>query len=253
MRLQLYRVKHEIITASIYDQLNTEVDANPNTNYDILDNTIFFQIIKICMLLKSVKFDKHKHKKSNWITAGLIRSITFRDKLYLKMKHTSTNSEAYANIKINLKTYNKILKHNIEQAKIMYYHQKLGKYTNDIKHTWKVIKEVTNKTTNKTQLPELDGYIITDKNDIANQFNTFFTNIGSSLASTITTAGNKTYKSFLNEPSTHEFTFNQITEVDVLNIISTGILRSKRAVHETNCNRRFFNGFWSINVSPITY
>ena len=34
---------------------------------------------------------------------------------------------------------------------------------------------------------------------------------------------------------------------------STGILRSKRAVHETNCNRRFFNGFWSINVSPITY
>ena len=35
--------------------------------------------------------------------------------------------------------------------------------------------------------------------------------------------------------------------------VSTGILRSKRAIHETNCNRRFFNGFWSINVSPITY
>ena len=35
--------------------------------------------------------------------------------------------------------------------------------------------------------------------------------------------------------------------------ISTGILRSKRAVHETNCNRRFFKGFWSINVSPMTY
>ena len=34
------RVKHEIITASIYDKLNTHVDANPNTNYDILDNTI---------------------------------------------------------------------------------------------------------------------------------------------------------------------------------------------------------------------
>ena len=83
---------------------------------------------------------------------------------------------------------------------------------------------MTNKTTNKTQLPDffkLDGKIITDKNDIANTFNTFFTNIGPPLASTITTAGNKTYKSFLNEPSrpTHEFTFNQITEVDVLNII----------------------------------
>ena len=33
------RVKHEIITASIYDKLNTHVNANPNTNYDILDKT----------------------------------------------------------------------------------------------------------------------------------------------------------------------------------------------------------------------
>ena len=84
------------------------------------------------------------------------------------------------------------------------------------------IKEVTNKTTNKTQLPELfklDGKIITYKIDIANQFNTFFTNIGPSLASKITTDGNKTYKSLLNERSAHEFTFNKITEVDVLNII----------------------------------
>ena len=126
------RVKHEIITASIYDKLNTHVNANPKINYDILDNKIS-QIIKTCMPLKRVKFDKHKHKKSNWITAGLIRSIQFRDKLNLKMKQTPTHSEAYANIKINLKTYNKILKRNIEQAKIMHYHQKLAKYTNGIK------------------------------------------------------------------------------------------------------------------------
>ena len=137
------RVKHEIITASIYDELNTHVDANPNTNYDILDKSISHIIDMYA--LKRVKFDKRKHKKSNWIIAGLIRSIKFRDKLYLKMKQTPTNSEAYANIKTNLKAYNKILKRNIEQVKIMYYHQKLAKYTNDIKHTWKVIKEVTHK------------------------------------------------------------------------------------------------------------
>ena len=45
--------------------------------------------------------------------------------------------------------------------------------------------------------------IITDENDIAIKLNTFFTNVGPSL----------------NEPSAHEFTFNQITEVDVLHII----------------------------------
>ena len=66
------------------------------------------------------------------------RRITVRDKLYLKMKQTPTDSDACANIETNLKTYNKILKRNIEQAKILCYHQKLAK--NDIKHTWKVIK-----------------------------------------------------------------------------------------------------------------
>ena len=47
------RVKHEIITASIYDKLNTPVYTNPNINYGILDKTIS-KIIKKCMPLKKV-------------------------------------------------------------------------------------------------------------------------------------------------------------------------------------------------------
>ena len=80
--------------------------------------------------------------------------------MYANMKHTPTNTEAHANIKTNLKTYNKILRYSIEQAKTIYYQQKLTKYTNDIRNTWKVIKEVTNKTTTKTQLPEFFKAII---------------------------------------------------------------------------------------------
>ena len=80
----IIRVKHEIITASIYDKLNTHVDANPNTNYDILDNTIS-QIIKTCMPLKRVKFDKHKHKKikldNSWINTinKIPRQVVFEN------------------------------------------------------------------------------------------------------------------------------------------------------------------------------
>ena len=38
---------------------------------------------------KVVKFHKYRHKKSNWITKGLLRSIKYRDKLckQLKMLH----------------------------------------------------------------------------------------------------------------------------------------------------------------------
>ena len=57
-----------------------------------------------CMPTKKVKINKHKHKISKWITQGIIRSITFRDKLYLKMKLSPKDTAEYTTIKINLKT-----------------------------------------------------------------------------------------------------------------------------------------------------
>ncbi len=34
---------------------------------------------------KLVKFNKHKHKKSNWISKGIIKSISLRDKLHYEL------------------------------------------------------------------------------------------------------------------------------------------------------------------------
>ena len=217
----IHKFKAEVKQNSIYDQLNCGTDANPCSNYDILDK-IISEAADRCMPSKRVKYNKHKHKKSQWITGGIIRSIKFRDKMYANMKQTPANTEAHVIIKTNLKTYNNILRHSIAQAKTIYYQQKLTKYTNDIRNTWKVIKEVTNKTTTKTQLPEffkVDGKILTEKKDIANKFNTFFTNIGPSLASKLSATGNKTYKDYLNTPCIHKFTFSTITESEVIKTI----------------------------------
>ena len=69
------------------------------------------------MPTKLVKFNKYKHKKSMWITQGILRSIQYRDKLYKKLKLTHPNSPNYEIININLKTYNTTLKHTIRAAK----------------------------------------------------------------------------------------------------------------------------------------
>ena len=37
---------------------------------------------------KLVKYNKHIHKNSKWITAGIIRSIKFRDSLNHRLKTT---------------------------------------------------------------------------------------------------------------------------------------------------------------------
>ena len=31
-----------------------------------------------------LEFKKHRHKKTNWISYGILRSIKFRDNLYMK-------------------------------------------------------------------------------------------------------------------------------------------------------------------------
>ena len=62
----------ELTNSGIYDQLNNHKDANPNDNYDILHNMLSGIGAK-CMAKKKVKINKHKHKKSKWITRGIIR------------------------------------------------------------------------------------------------------------------------------------------------------------------------------------
>ena len=216
--------KTAIENASIYDKLNTHIDADPSINYDIV-NYIISNIHKDCMSHKKVKFNKHKHAKSDWITQGIIKSIQFRDNLYVKLKQTQTNTLAYITEKTNLKTYNKILKRNIEHPKRIYYEHRFNKYKNVAKNTWKVIKELINRNVAKIQKPcrfKVDDKILNEEHEIANAFNTYFTNIGASLASNIKTNKDKTFDYFLGRPRALKFTFNQITETDVIKIIDGG-------------------------------
>ena len=58
---------------------------------------------------KRVKFNKHKHKLSDWITSGILKSIEFRDKLHRRLKKLSTDSPDYELVKYNMKIYNMYL------------------------------------------------------------------------------------------------------------------------------------------------
>ncbi len=75
----------------------------------------------IMSYLHQMKYNKYKHKKSKWITSGIIKYIQYRDNLYKKLKTTNPNSIQFAIHKINLDTYNNILKKSILLAKRHYY------------------------------------------------------------------------------------------------------------------------------------
>ena len=95
--------------------------------------------------------------------------------------------------------------------------------TSDMKSTWQNINSVLNKTKVKKQFPDkfkLDAQLLTDKFEIANQFNTFFVNIGTKHTKNIATPPNKSYKDYLASPCETSFNFTLVTENDINIIIS---------------------------------
>ena len=99
------------------------------------------------------------------------------------------------NIKQRLQKSNikiiKIFSKNLEKKYKQYYYSSLiEKFKNDSKKTWQVMKEITGKTKwNQENLPKMiktEKGNIYDQRKIADEFHTFFTNIGPKLASKIT-------------------------------------------------------------------
>ena len=89
--------------------MHSDIKTDPNINYNILEG-ISVKALNKHIPLNKLKFDKYKHKKSNWITTGIIKTIKFRDGLYKRLKQFQQNSIEYFNNKQKLIVYNNILK-----------------------------------------------------------------------------------------------------------------------------------------------
>ena len=62
------------------------------------------------------------------------------------------------------------------EAKSSHYAEKINKYKGDMKKTWGTINQIINRRRAKTNFPpffEVNNKKITDKKEIANEFNTF--------------------------------------------------------------------------------
>ena len=84
---EMLNVKHDI-NLNINDKMDTTETANINLNYDIIIGEITRAKNKF-MTNKVVKFNRIKHKISSWITADVLKSITYRNKLYRQLKLTN--------------------------------------------------------------------------------------------------------------------------------------------------------------------
>ena len=102
-------MQDEIDKSNLKQIINPSLTTDPNISYDALSH-VTANAKNIHIQFKLVKYDKYKHKKSKWITPGILKSIKYRDKLCKSQRQAYSTSESSEIIKRNLSTYIRIYK-----------------------------------------------------------------------------------------------------------------------------------------------
>jgi len=250
----LEAIKCDIRNAALSDTIDSTYVGNPDANYTILSNTLT-QIVNKHFVTKNVKFNRHKHKKDPWITHGIIKSIRFRDNLLCELRKTKKDRQMYYNyLQEQLKQYNKILKKVIRTAKRMYFTEYFENNQNNMKNTWKKIKEFTNPTGHNKETIEsivINDNHITNPVEIAHQFNNYFSTIGSNLALSINTSDSPlSVHSYLHHPPESNFSFSEVSESHVVNIIRE--LNTKTSSGHDNISTKLLKDIAHLFISELT-
>ena len=233
------------------NKIDQENNADPNKNYCILEN-IIVNSINLHLPLKKLKFNKHKHKRSKWVTNGIIKSITFRDNLYKQYKSTDPNTHQYLVLKQNLKTYNSLLKKLIRNAKKHYYCNEFQKYKQNTGKTWNVINSIIHKTSSNKSPDsiQVNNKFIHDTKAIAEHFNTYFANIGPNMAANIDNNITHTYQHYLVNKHNMTFEFTSVNETDIHTIIRN--LGSKNSAGYDGLSSKLLKALAPVLIKPIT-
>ena len=196
-----------------------------NTNWEEVTDTAdhytstnrFFDIL-YSAYDKNIPYKEMKTKKikTPWITKGIAKSQATERRLYVKRINKKTEYSKLKHLR-----YKKELDKTVRKAKQHHYQTKLTQ-TTDSKQTWNIIFETAKRKNNKEDLSEtfeIDGSEEGNHNNIANEFNKYFNEIGPKLANKIVT--NHSHSTYLPNKTFPEFNFSQITTTDLLNMNKT--------------------------------
>ena len=137
--------------------------------------------------LKRINKYKLKFKSKPWITLGLQKSISAKNKLlknFINKKDPVLKEEFHTKFKI----YRNLLSTLMEKSKQAYYEKYFERNWNNIKNTWKGIKSLINLKTATSRVPTVisldNGDTIKNPYDIANTFNNYFASIAETTKKT---------------------------------------------------------------------
>ena len=179
---------------------------------------IFYAQMKECYY-KAFPLIKCKRKTSKcapWITDGLLGSIKFKNKLYKKkIQHpTAFNISEYNKYRNKLTT---VLRKQVQ----LYYESRIQNSKDNLTRMWNIIKTVINKHKSKNKHHQFlyNNQLITDDKEISEQFNKYFSEIGTSLSRNIPRV-DKHFSDYLKGNFENSIYLKEITTGEIVKIVN---------------------------------
>ena len=165
--------------------------------------------------LKQVSRSKQKQLLKPWISKGMLKSI--------KTKHAMYKTHYLSNDPVKIgefKNYSNRLNYLKNINKKAYFCKKFDLCKNNLKATWNIIGNLIKRKTKEQTTPQRivrRNKTYTGNDDIADQFNKHFVNVGPSLASKIEDSYENPMQYILSSPA-NSFVMSIVSETQVLNI-----------------------------------
>ena len=255
--IPIKETKHRKITSETLALLNQKLkcenwedvyrEENPQYAYTTFYKILYNAFDQTVPLMKQ----KIRHKKSYqtpWITKEILDARKFKNKLYKRF--IKNPNDANEN---NYKTCRNKFNNMKRIAKKSYYKSKFQESQGNIRQTWKLINEITNKNKPSSELPDnfmKDDNIITDPNEIANNFNDYFVNAGPKLADKIPPS-NVNFSSYLPASNQDSIFLDPITENEVK--IEIDQLNVNKSGGYDEMSPTVIKAISNIVVKPLTY
>ena len=126
------------------------------------------------------------------MTYGILRSIKYRDEMYITDKKSSQIFAEYYTLNNILRFFNSIIKRLIREV--------FEKNKINIKAIWNIISEVICKYNNQRKFLDkliVDSNAITDPKEICNRFNEYIVGIGPNLANKINKENKEVFSAYI--------------------------------------------------------
>ena len=206
---------------------NALEDTDINQILNCSDVDMAYEQLQNCIdnAIESSSFTQRKKIRdtNKWFDRELLQLRAKRQMLHHKKikNNTNHNKLMYDNVK---KLYEKL----IIQKKKKYYQTLINEYNSDMRRTWGVINGLLGKSKRKEPITflNINGVLCDDSQTIANEFNTFFSNIPKNLHKKLPKMNEKNRLSkcleFLkNKKIMNNFHFEQTSIEEVLEIIKS--------------------------------